>query len=73
MVNSFQGCLAELLAAAPCVRLLKELQRKGQRSSDFRLYAGNTVRSWGQTEIDTRWRAVNNRRGHTIGLRGGQP
>jgi len=43
VINYFQGCLAELLAAAPCVQLLKQLQRDGRVPLNARIYVGDAV------------------------------
>jgi hypothetical protein len=43
MVNSFQGRLAELLAAAPCARLLGRLKAAGRVPAHAGLYVGDTV------------------------------
>jgi hypothetical protein len=43
MVNRFKGDLAELLAIAPCLRLVKRLQKEGQLANNIELYFGETI------------------------------
>ncbi|MGH9460208.1 MAG: hypothetical protein ACRD1X_03260 [Vicinamibacteria bacterium] len=43
MVNAFQGRLAEMLALAPCLKILKRLVARGTLPPSSRLYAGDTV------------------------------
>jgi hypothetical protein len=43
VVNCFQGRLAELLAAGPCVKLVEELKVTGRVSPSARLYMGDAV------------------------------
>jgi len=43
MVNCFQGALMEMLATAPCLRLLRELQEGGRLPGGARLYVGDVV------------------------------
>ena len=43
MVNSFKGAVTEMLAAAPCLRVLQHVQREGNLPPDARLYAGDSV------------------------------
>lgn len=43
MVNCFKGAVAELLGAAACLRLLKQLQRDCELPADARLYVGDAV------------------------------
>jgi len=43
MVNSFKGGLTELLAAKPCLHLMKQLQQHGELPANTRLYVGDTV------------------------------
>lgn len=43
MVNSFKGAITELLASAPCLSVLKRLQRDEELPSDARLYVGDVV------------------------------
>lgn len=45
MVNCFKGAVAELLAVAPCLEILKRLQARGTIPKDARLYVGDSVRS----------------------------
>lgn len=45
MVNSFKGAVTELLASAPCLSVLEQLQRQGVLPGDARLYAGDAVRT----------------------------
>lgn len=42
-VNSFQGAITELLATAPCTRILRTLQEEGRLSQESRLYVGDAV------------------------------
>lgn len=44
-VNCFKGAVTELLAAAPCLSLLKQLQRAGHLPAGARLYVGDAVSS----------------------------
>jgi hypothetical protein len=43
MVNSFKGALMELLACAPCLRLVRSLQERGRLAGSERLYVGDSV------------------------------
>ncbi len=43
MVNCFKGAVAELLAAEPCLHLLRRLQQEGELPPNARLYAGDSV------------------------------
>ncbi|MEE9402255.1 MAG: hypothetical protein V3V47_03555 [Desulfobacteria bacterium] len=43
VINYFQGALGELLAAAPCSKVLRRLKRKGALVKAARLYAGDVV------------------------------
>ncbi|MBN1796490.1 MAG: hypothetical protein JW804_07450 [Sedimentisphaerales bacterium] len=43
VINYFQGALGELLAAAPCCKVLKKLKRKGILAEAARLYIGDVV------------------------------
>lgn len=43
MVNCFKGAVTELLAAAACSRLMKQLQRQGDLPADARLYVSEAV------------------------------
>lgn len=43
MVNCFKGAVAELLAAKPCLNMLKQLQQAGKLSSKAQLYVGDVV------------------------------
>ena len=43
MINSFQGSIGEMLAAAPCQALMRQLQKQGQLPRDVRLYAGDAA------------------------------
>jgi hypothetical protein len=43
MVNCFQGAIMEMLAAAPCLRILKEMQKERRLPASARLYAGDSV------------------------------
>lgn len=45
MVTAFQGSLAELLAAGPCLRLAEELKSQGQLPREARLFGGEAVRA----------------------------
>jgi hypothetical protein len=45
MVNCFKGAIAELLAVAPCLGVMKRLKDKSVLPMDARLYAGDSVRS----------------------------
>jgi hypothetical protein len=42
-INSFQGAITELLATAPCTRILQTLQKEGRLPRDARLYVGDTA------------------------------
>ncbi len=44
MVNCFKGGIAELLAAKPCMELVRRLQGNGELPPGVRLYLGDTVR-----------------------------
>ncbi len=44
MVNCFKGTIAELLAAKPCLKLLKQFQRNKDLPRNTRLYIGDSVR-----------------------------
>lgn len=44
MVNRFKGELAELLAIAPCVELVRNLQQEGRLPSSEKLYWGDLIR-----------------------------
>lgn len=43
MVNCFKGAITEMLAAAPCLRILKKMQEEQILSSSTKLYAGDSV------------------------------
>ena len=43
MVNCFKGAVAELLAAKPCLDLLRRLQEEGELPPNARLYVGDSV------------------------------
>lgn len=43
VINHFQGSLGELLAAAPCVQLIKKLQHDGHLPLDAQIYVGDAV------------------------------
>ncbi|NQS98750.1 MAG: hypothetical protein HQ591_09870 [candidate division Zixibacteria bacterium] len=43
MVNSFKGAVTELLAAKPCLNLMKKLQKEGRLPPNARLYVGDSV------------------------------
>lgn len=43
MVNCFQGAIMEMLAAAPCLQILKEAQKKHLVPLSTRLYVGDAV------------------------------
>ena len=43
MVNCFQGALAEMLATAPCLHILLELQAQKRLPREARLYVGDAV------------------------------
>ena len=43
MVNSFKGAVTELLAGAPCQRLVEQLRLSGVLPASTRLYVGDTV------------------------------
>jgi hypothetical protein len=43
VINHFQGSLGELLAVAPCVQLIKELQHDGRFPLDAQIYVGDAV------------------------------
>lgn len=43
MINSFQGALAELLAAFPCQLILEQGQKEGKIPREARLYVGDAV------------------------------
>ncbi len=43
MVNCFKGAIAELLGTQSCLRLLKDLQSRGELPAAARLYIGNAV------------------------------
>lgn len=43
MINRFQGELAELLAARPCIHLVEQLKQKGELPQEAVLFWGNTV------------------------------
>ena len=45
MISSFQGAIAELLATAPCARILQMLQQEGRLPRDARLYVGDAVKA----------------------------
>lgn len=42
-INSFQGAITELLATAPCTRILHTLQQQSRLPHNARLYVGDTV------------------------------
>jgi hypothetical protein len=44
MVNCFKGALTEMLAAAPCLGLLRQLQRVRKLPENARLYIGDAMR-----------------------------
>ncbi|MFC1604400.1 hypothetical protein ACFL5F_05160 [Planctomycetota bacterium] len=51
MVNCFKGAITEMLAAAPCLKILKEMQKEHCLPPSTRLYAGDSVlvaRRWGR-------------------------
>ncbi len=43
MVNCFKGAITEMLAAAPCMRILKKMQKEHHLPSSAKLYAGDSV------------------------------
>jgi len=43
MVNCFKGALTEMLAVAPCLRVLRELQKEKRLPGKARLYVGDSV------------------------------
>lgn len=43
MVNCFKGAVTELLGAAACLRLMKQLKRDGDLPAEARLYVGDAV------------------------------
>ena len=43
MVNCFQGAIMEMLTVAPCLRILKEMQRERRLPISARLFAGDSV------------------------------
>jgi hypothetical protein len=43
VINYFQGALGELLAAAPCCKVLRRLKREGALTKTAKLYAGDVV------------------------------
>lgn len=43
MVNCFQGAIMEMLAASPCVQILKEMQKERGLPTSARLYVGDSV------------------------------
>ncbi len=43
VVNSFQGSIAEMLAVAPCLALMRDLQRARSLPAEAGLYVGETV------------------------------
>lgn len=43
MVNCFKGAITEMLAAAPCMRILKKMQKERCLPPSTRLYAGDSV------------------------------
>ena len=43
MVNCFKGAVTELLAAKPCLHLLRGLQQEGELPPNARLYVGDSV------------------------------
>lgn len=43
MVNCFKGAITELLATAPCLAVLRQLQQDGDLPDDARLYVGDAV------------------------------
>lgn len=43
MVNCFKGALTEILALAPCLRILQEVKEENSSMSDARLYVGDAV------------------------------
>lgn len=44
MVNCFKGAITELLAAKPCMELMRRLQRNNELPRNTRLYIGDSVR-----------------------------
>ncbi|MGB2986507.1 MAG: hypothetical protein WBE26_11565 [Phycisphaerae bacterium] len=44
MVNCFKGAITELLAAKPCMELMRRLQRNNELPRNTRLYVGDSVR-----------------------------
>ena len=44
MVNTFQGCLAEILVLPACLEIVRDLKRRGDLPPQARLYAGESVR-----------------------------
>ncbi len=44
MVNRFKGELAELLAVAPCITLLRRLQEEGRLHTSLKLYWGEIIK-----------------------------
>ncbi len=43
VINYFQGALAELLAAAPCAQLVRQLQHDGRLPHNAQIYMGDAV------------------------------
>jgi len=43
MVNCFKGAITEMLAAAPCQRILKKMQKEHHLPPSAKLYAGDSV------------------------------
>ena len=52
VINYFQGALAELLAAAPCCKVLRRLKREGVLAKAARLYVGDAVGVYRQNRKD---------------------
>ncbi len=55
MVNRFKGELAELLAIAPCLRLMTHMERDGRLPAGVQLYLGDTIqerRKTGQQNVE---------------------
>jgi hypothetical protein len=44
IVNTFQGCLAEILALPPCLKIVSDLADRGRMPRDAHIYAGESVR-----------------------------
>jgi hypothetical protein len=60
-INSFQGAITELLATAPCTRILQTLQQEGRLPREARLYVGDVV-------LAVRWRGSRHAKGADLHL-----